>query len=290
MEHHLRSDLKEYVDTINKNHRQLLNIFGTLREVVLPDEAAIETRIGEIFSSLGIDLFEVAFSFESARASFLKTISKQPPSGKNQQFKDGVLWADCVKLLKTDDVILVSEDKDFYENRDYSQGLAKNLLAETAGTEHSLKIYPELKDLLKEIRSGVPISDDELADSFFSTFGKSIEDMLTRNQFEIGPRLSVQKTLYATEQPNQLSVEFTIEHEAIDISSDARTEGRMRLRGDGMYNAGAGAFASLRNYGEKLTWKMSDGTEKKSENYVAFMGSIVLGHREVTHTARFKLE
>ncbi len=57
-----------------------------------------------------------------------------------------------------------------------------------------------------------------------------------------------------------------------------------------MYKAGAGAFASLRNYGETLTWKMSDGTEKKSENCVMFVGALAIGHREVTHTVRFKLD
>ena len=67
VEHHLRRDLKDYIEEIKKNHRQLLNIFGTLKEIVLPDEAAIEARVGEVFSSLGVELLEIPFSFESAR-------------------------------------------------------------------------------------------------------------------------------------------------------------------------------------------------------------------------------
>ena len=170
-------------------------------------------------------------------SSFLKTIKKLPPSDKDQQFKDGVLWADCVELLKSDDVLLVCKDKAFYENREYARGLARNLQAERAEAGHTLKIYPELKDLLKEIKSDVPINDDDLSAAFLDTFGESVNNMLTRNHFELGPRLSVQKTLYATEQPNQLSIEFTIEHKAIDLSDEARTDGRSRLRGDGTYDA-----------------------------------------------------
>lgn len=96
--------------------------------------------------------------------------------------------------------------------------------------------------------------------------------------------------LYATEQPNMLSVPFTIEHEVVDLSNDARTDGHLKLRGDGMYDANAASFASLRNYNEKLTWKLDDGTEKQSENHVAHIGALVLGHREVTHTVRYKLD
>ncbi len=106
VEHHLRIDLKEYIDEIKKNHRQLLNIFGKLKEIVLPDEAAVEARIAEVFSIVGVNILEIPFSFDSAKASFHKTIEKLPPSDKNQQFKDGVLWADCVELLKIEAVIL----------------------------------------------------------------------------------------------------------------------------------------------------------------------------------------
>ena len=53
----------------------------------------------KLFSSLGVEVIDVAFSLESARSSFLKTIKKLPPSATTQQFKDGVLWADCLNLL-----------------------------------------------------------------------------------------------------------------------------------------------------------------------------------------------
>ena len=290
VEQNLRKNLNDYVVEIERSHRQLLNVFGTLKEIVLPDQAAIEDRIGEVFSDLGVEVIAIPFSLDSAKASFLKTIYKQPPSDKNQQFKDGVLWADCVALLQEDDVVLVSEDKAFYENREYVKGLARNLRAEIKGTPHTLTICPELESLLEEIRSDIAVDQGALTASFLAEFDQSINSMLSRNRFSLGACLSVQKTLYATEDPNRLSIEFTIDYQAEDAGDQGRTDGRLRLRGDGTYEVSTNRFTSLRNYGEHLTWKASDGTEEQARNQVAFVGSLVLGHREVTHAVRYKLD
>ena len=98
-EHNLRNRLNEFIDNIRNNHRQLLTVFGKLKEMVLPEASAVEDKIASIFNDVGVEIIEIPFSFESARSSFLKTLRKEPPSHNNQQFKDGVLWADCVELL-----------------------------------------------------------------------------------------------------------------------------------------------------------------------------------------------
>jgi hypothetical protein len=79
VQHNFRNRLKEFVSEIAKNHRQLLAIFGSLTEVVLPDDSQIDEKVGQIFSDLGVSLIEVPFSIESAQSSFLKTVNKVPP-------------------------------------------------------------------------------------------------------------------------------------------------------------------------------------------------------------------
>ena len=236
-----------------------------MREVVLPDDAAIESKVTEVFSNLGVELIEIPFSFESARASFLKTVDKVPPSETTQEFKDGVLWADCIALLKSDDVYLISNDTHFYEGRKYPNGLARNLRDEASGASHSIRLFPKLADLLEEIKTDVSINEDRLASLFLEAYGESINNILGRNQFELGPRISVHKVLYATEQPDQLSIEFTLEYECLDTSNENRANGRLTLRGDGMYDAATEKFNGLRNYGESLSWLLSDGRKSKHE-------------------------
>ena len=168
IEHHLRKDIGSFIDKIKDAHGRLLAVFGSLKEVILPTKDDIEKKVAETFRSLGIDFIEVPFSFESARNSFLRTIDKRPPSEKNQQFKDGVLWADCVSLLQDDDVTLVTDDKAFYEDQNSRSGLARILRDETSSLDHRLAVLPQLSDLLKEIRSDVAIDGDALTAAFLS--------------------------------------------------------------------------------------------------------------------------
>jgi len=68
VEHKLRNRLKEYIATIEDNHRQLLTMFGTLKALVVPDPSAIEAKVNDLFSGLGIDVLDVPFSLSSSRA------------------------------------------------------------------------------------------------------------------------------------------------------------------------------------------------------------------------------
>src|SRR4030042_725009 len=98
-----------------------------------------------------------------------------PPSApKNQQFKDGVLWADCLGLLESEDVSLVTNDKSFYENRDYSKGLSISLKKEAEGKPHRIVLFHELTQLLSDIQTHVDINVAELAKSFFEANAKNM--------------------------------------------------------------------------------------------------------------------
>jgi len=81
------------------------------------------------------------FTLESAKLSLQKINDKVPPSDKNQQFKDGVIWADCMNLLQKGDVILVTKDKAFFQDRVYDNGLAVNLKEEAVAFANNIKIW-----------------------------------------------------------------------------------------------------------------------------------------------------
>ena len=60
-------------------------------------------------------------------------------------------------------------------------------------------------------------------------------------------------------------------------------------RGEGSYDAEAKKFVELANRGEKLVYKLHDGTEDILENQVVLAGTAVIGHRTVEHSVRHKL-
>ena len=129
--HNLTNRLRTHVEGIRDNYRQLLTACGKLREIILPTEEEIQAKVEELFSSIGVQQKQIPFSLESARSALSKTIQKESPCDKTQEFKDAAIWADCVTLLATDEVVLVTNNKAFYKDRTYEKGLAPNLADET---------------------------------------------------------------------------------------------------------------------------------------------------------------
>ncbi|NLB56352.1 MAG: DUF4935 domain-containing protein, partial [Lentisphaerae bacterium] len=290
VERNFRKNLKECVGKVRKNHRQLLAVFGKLKEVVLPNDAAIESKIAEIFSGVGGELLQVDFSFESARSSFLKTVEGLPPSSdQNQQFKDGVLWSDCIRLLEQDDVFFVTSDSAFFHKRNYEEGLAKNLLAETIGKAHQLKTFRSLGDLLTGIKTEVVIDEALLVESFMNQHGQLVDDMLGRNSFSLEKAPDLKKTLYATELPTVLYIEFAIDFPCSDLSDQGRTEAVFHLNGTGSYDVESGKYDESRFTGQELDFLLADGTTSQSANIIIGAASIVIGHRDVIHSVRYQL-
>ncbi len=77
---------------------------------------------------------------------------------------------------------------------------------------------------------------------------------------------------------------------AKELVDDGRMDGVLTLRGDGVYDTKAASFKELRNFGEELRFQLPDGSYKEVKNVVLYVGSATLGHKEVSHTARYELD
>lgn len=289
VERNLFNSLTTYSNDIQKNHRQLLTVFGQLKEVVLPSENDIKTKAKGLFDEVKVELHEIPFTLESARSSLNKINDKKPPSDKNQQFKDGVIWADCMSLLNEDDVCLVTEDKAFFRDRNYKNGLAGNLREEANLFPKELIIYPSLSELLEELKTDVKIDNDDLVSCFTKTIADSMNSILDRNGFSISSEPTVNISPFVTEDPDKLYIEFEISFECADTRDEVRTDGILLLKGDGYYISDRKEFLELRNRGEELSF--NDGSEeRKNVNHVLLAGNIVMGHRSVEHSIRYKID
>ena len=129
---------------------------------------------------------------------------------------------------------------------DYASGLAKNLKAEISASEHTMRLIPSLRDLLKEIRTEVEFDEAALESEFRKKFNQSIEGTLKHNKFGINNRIKTITELYVTEQPSWLYIEFEIQYDCVDLSGEGRSDGLLTLRGVGRYDAVTGAVGDLR--------------------------------------------
>lgn len=278
--------LGTHVQEIRDNYRKLLTAFGKLKEIVLPTEQEIQVKVEELFSSLGVQQQEIPFSLESARSALFKAIQKQSPCDKTQEFKDAVIWADCVGLLATDDVVLVTNDKAFYRDRTYDKGLAQNLLEEISLHPNQLRILSNLSELLGVIQAPIPLDEDQLQKAVFNAFGQSINGMLDRTGFSPDVRQSTAYKLFATDNPSELFFEYSINITCSDARGEGRTNAIFNLKGDGLYSPTDQTFLGLRNLGEHLTYMTADGTSEDTRSGYAYASGLYLGHREVTHEVR----
>jgi len=288
-EFHLRTTLAEHIDQIQSSHRQLLAVFGRLKEVVLPTADEVEALVAKVFSNLGVEIEEFPFTIESAKASLIRAVRKVPPSDKNQQFKDGVLWEDCLNMLRKESVFLVTDDRAFYKNRDTKLGLADELRQDLNHSSNEFKIFPSLRDLLSEIGTGVQIDPTSLIAAYLELHGERMKTMADKHSFVLVGEPTAQLDVFVTERPASLYVTFTIELPCVDATNDGRAGAKIVARGEGTFDVDSRKFVELANRGEQLLYQLPDGTEKKLENVVIAVGSAVIGHRTVEHSVRYKL-
>lgn len=289
VEIHIREALTKHCNDIKKSHRQLLSIFGTLKEVVLPDEQAIEDCVTRLFEQVSADRREIPFSIESANQSLDKVIISAPPNGpKNQQFKDGVIWADCMALLDTDDVSLVTNDGGFYQSRQKEKGLAASLKKEAAERPHQIDIFYSITDLLEKIQEPVDIDEAVLVKEFTGEVQESISTLLINNGFETSGEPILNVSSYITENTDHLFIEFEIAFNCNDITDENRTNAILTLKGDAKFHVEAQKFSEFRNLGETLDYIDSDGEQQQNNTYI-MVGNVVIGHRTVEHIVRHKI-
>lgn len=289
VEQNLTSRLMKHIDDIRSDYRQLLTAFGTLREIVLPDEAQVRQKIPELFESVQVERIDVPFTLDSARNSLLKTILKQAPSHQSQQFKDGVLWADCLTLAANDEVVLVTADKAFYQDQTYSKGLSTTLRDEAHGLPFSIRVLPAVADLLDSVKIPIVIDQGALQAAFIEQHRDSVLGTIERQGFSLADRTAFSYNIFATEDPAALFLDFTIEIQCDDARGESRTEARLRLKGDGFYLPDSRVFKNLRNFGEQLTFRLPDGTQSEIRNAVIHVDGLVIGHRQVSGIVRYAL-
>lgn len=284
---HLRQHLTKFVEDIRTNHRKLLALFGKLENIFLPDEDQIAEKAENVFNDVGVEIVDVPFSFESAQNSLLKTVYKLPPSDKDQQFKDGVIWADCLRLLSEDDVALVTADKGFYRNRSEKSGPAENLIAEAGAKPYRFYLHPSLDALLPTIKTQVEISDFNLLAEFWTVCRKEVNQLLNDSGLERGADFGFNRTLFATQDPQRLYVTFGISIPCNDTTKCGRSG--IFVDGDGIMSMSTNQFSEMSIRNVSIYSRNAEGHPVEGPN-IFTSGPLPRGHHDVVHSARFRIE
>lgn len=267
----------------------MLAIFGKMKELVMPTDEDIERKVYSIFDFHKERIIRVPFDIKGARSSFEKIIKKEPPNSENnQQFKDSVIWANCLELAQVNEVFLVTKDKAFFKERNYEKGLAENLLREAQKAPYKISIYFELANLLEEIRSELKLNEDQLISLIEKeTYDKTLE-ITERNEFELDKLVNRKFEIFATTNPKEVSVKFILKYNLNNKSIKHRVNAYTESKGEFLLNIESYDIKNFINHGETIYWINEDGELKETKNIYAY-GNIVIGHKTVEHRVSYKL-
>ena len=281
----LRKNLLKSIDQIKSEHRKLLAGVGKLKELILPTETEVNIAIAAAFGSLHADILDIPLSLESTRSALFKCIAKEQPCDTSEEFRDAIIWSDCLNLLNSDHVYFVTSDKAFYKDRKYEKGLARNLLNELTGAKHRLELFPDLSTLLTSIKKPVQIPIDTIVSQYLSTKPEILKKhSLTYSKPEKG-KIDV----FATEDSTQLYLNFEIGLICSDTSGQGLSDVLLHVTGDGIYYPNGKGTEVGHIWKEELHWLGGDRT-KPSETRLYAFGMAHLGHKEISHEVRHKLD
>ena len=235
----LTARMLEQKKKIEDSYRELLSLLGKLESIHLPSEEEIRKAVESIIPDFDVPIRRIPFNIDAARSSMMKALRKIPPSSeKKEQFRDGVIWAHCLELLSEGDVYLVSEDKDFYHQRNYQKGLAPELIEEMhcRSKTWEVKLIQNVTQLLDEIRMPMQLDDSELFKSIMVQQSEQVEEILTSNGFELCSRVEGKVNCFATEEAQRIYFTFSFVHPCQDSTGTGRRPGELKLEGSGFLN------------------------------------------------------
>lgn len=289
--HNLRKHLINNREDIRKNYSRMLAILGQMKEMIMPEDEAIDKKIEEIFSFHEDRLIRVPFDFEGAKNSFDKIIRNLPPnSDGNQQFKDGVIWENCLKLAVVGDVSLVTKDKAFYKDRQYSQGLAPNLLKEAKEAPHQITIFSELASLVDEVKSDLGLDKQKIIELIEQYTYSKVLDISNRKDFEVIGIASSSFEFYATINPLEVSVKSNINYNLESKQPNKNTNGTIESKAEFILNTNNYQIRNFINHGEFIYWIDENGDIKQNNNIYCYVSGLTFGHRTVEHHISYRLE
>ncbi len=282
----LARNLLSAKEQIRKSHRELLAVFGELTDIVLPPDEEIYDKARTLIDRLDVPTKEIPFSLDSARMSLAKVVDGVPPSGpKNQQFKDGVIWADCLALLNDDDVHLVSSDKGFFEQRKHENGLAHQLDAEAQEYPNDLTLHASLRSLLQTIRSDVTVGPTTVVDAILAGSDGAIRRLLAEHGFDLCDAPELATDLFFTESADVLYAQTNAAWICEDATPLARPDATLTVKAQGTLNSVSNDLSAISPSNVRLEYTDENG-QPVSTGFVATSVSLSAGVPNVRHAIR----
>ncbi|MCY4614104.1 MAG: hypothetical protein OXB94_10860 [Nitrospira sp.] len=143
-----------------------------------------------------------------------------------------------LELLDEGAGYLVTEDQDFYHERNSTKGLASNLVDEMKerSENHPVPLMPNLTELLQEIRIPFTLDTTQIFNSVRAQQSEYIEELVSSHGFELHGSAEGQVDCFATEEARKVYFTFSLTQPRRDATETGRRDGKLKFEGAGFLN------------------------------------------------------
>ncbi len=280
---------------IKRGFRDLSAVLGAHRPYKIPTKDDMEAAIKKRFEELDPFIVRIDFTLEHAKKALLRVNERIPPSSsKSQQFKDAAIWEAALELGKGYRLLLVTEDGDFFEDKD-RRSLNKVLAKDCEDLGVSIQIYSDLNVLLNDLREEAPELDyDGIADSIHASIANQLSESASRAALRIAGIQKPAISAFITEDHDILAIEFDITFDAIDIggtADGAKLNPVVIVEGDGKYIISTESTIETRINSIETRWENEVGEILKVRDIFIHAGPMYIGKQpDILYSIRTKID
>jgi hypothetical protein len=285
---------KEAKDRIERSFRDITAILGSHRPYELPSEEEVRNAIQKRFTELSDIIIRVPFTLSHAKAALGRVNSSVPPSlTKKQQFKDSAIWEAAVELGSEYDILMVSEDGDFYEDKE-RKVLHSVLKQEIQESGRVIKVYASLDKCLEELQKERPdINRSDVADKIFRLINDQVTESVSTNNLRPTKIKHYEIKPFITEDHNRLAIEYSITLDALNTDTsqvNQREESFVTVEGSCVLNIKDGVIEGNRFHTIISRWVDFEGKEQIKKHYYAHADGGFIGRQpDVVYKTRIEL-
>lgn len=284
--------LKAARQRIQHDHKALLSVFGALPELSLPSCEQIDTQVVALVTNTGVPYVDIPITLSAAKRALSRMIERKAPCSGGEQFRDGVIWENCLELLKHADVYLVTRDSAFYMRGSNQKDhlVAPDLQADVEGYPHTLRLFSTIEELLKEIRSDVTVDEALVKKSVFAMEHHEIDETLGAAGFRLEGETQATITPYFTECATQLHFTFELRKACVDATPQRRESEGLTFRGWGLLDTATNTIKKLHVSHLRFSYVDGEGEKRNTGSVRGIASPIVIGPKRVAHAFRLPLD
>jgi hypothetical protein len=221
---------REARETVQQNLANIRSLVGETQELKLPSDEEFTRAIEERFSTLSRFIQRIPIGPSHYRQALVNVIDGVAPNATREQYRDSLIWEAVKDLSLSYAVNLITNDKDFYDSKDYAKGLATEL-KKHADPAPEIALFKDLEQYLRSFKEQVaPPEYDKIALVITNelTENRAVLGWAEKKHFSIDRLIGHSIQAFVTERVGVLAISFKLTYRILNVvESHAIEDGKL---------------------------------------------------------------